>query len=311
MIKQRRPIEKFGLFHSGGSSSNYSDDNTFDENIAIYRSRLSENDRKIFDYNRTSKYWLTFAVCCIYGLIALIILLLGSFTSWGNKVFFNDLYIFIITYIIGTIIIIIFLTYKVYNFDFPSTENILDNSTQYCPDYWSSKKATPGYFENADGSKTSDFGDDISKQDFFYKCKLKNENIKNGDIYQTSKSGDKYIILEKDIDDSTNKTGLTNAEDYKKFREIAARLSGYNYNKDTDICGMKYNTNALQKADDDTYFENGDTIPLKCDTVYPLYFAKEDLKYSNENNSSNKNIFRCAYSKACSIPWTDIGCTGI
>ena len=139
MIK-RRPIEKFSFFHSGGNSANYSDDNTFDENIAIYRSRLTENDRKIFDYNRASKYWLTFAVCCIYGLIALIILLVGSFTSWGSKIFFNDLYVFIITYIIGTIIIIIFLTYKVYNFDFPSTEKNLDNNQQYCPDYWSSKK---------------------------------------------------------------------------------------------------------------------------------------------------------------------------
>ena len=306
MIKQRRPIEKFGLFHSGGSSSNYSDDNTFDENIAIYRSKLTENDRKIFDYNRTSKYWLTFAVCCIYGLIALIILLLGSFTSWGNKVFFNDLYVFIITYIIGTIIIIIFLTYKVYNFDFPSTENILDNSSQYCPDYWSSKKATPGETD-VSGVKTSDFGNDISKQDFFYKCELKNENIKNNKNYLTSSTGDKYIELEKD---DSNKTGLTNAEDYKKFREIAARLSGYKYDKDGDMCGSKYNDNALKKKDDSGDYKDNTIVPLKCDTVYPLYLAKEDLKYSNENNLSNKNIFRCAYSKACSIPWTDIGCTG-
>lgn len=305
MIK-RRPIEKFSFFHSGGNSSNYSDDNTFDENIAIYRSRLTENDRKIFDYNRTSKYWLTFAVCCIYGLIALIILLVGSFTSWGNKVFFNDLYIFIITYIIGTIIIIIFLTYKVYNFDFPSTENILDNTSQYCPDYWSSKKNNVEITDLADNQKTTDFGIDISKQDFYYKCELKNENIKKDIKYKTSSTGEKYIELEKDMG---NDYGLIKPNDYKKFRQIAARLSGYNYSIEDDICMEKYNDNALLNIDVTDYV-GLNKVPLKCDTVYPLYLAKEDLKYSNENNSSDKNTFRCAYSKACGIPWTDIGCTG-
>jgi hypothetical protein len=46
-------------------------------------------------------------------------------------------------------------------------------------------------------------------------------------------------------------------------------------------------------------------IPLLCDTVYPKLFSKfEKYDIKNENN----NDIRCAYSKICGIPWSDLRC---
>jgi hypothetical protein len=51
---------------------------------------------------------------------------------------------------------------------------------------------------------------------------------------------------------------------------------------------------------------NTDNIaPLLCDTVYPKLLSKfESYDIKNENN----NDIRCAYSKICGIPWSDLRC---
>ena len=46
-------------------------------------------------------------------------------------------------------------------------------------------------------------------------------------------------------------------------------------------------------------------VPLLCDAIYPKLFArfeKEDTKNENHND------IRCAYSKICGIPWSDLRC---
>lgn len=46
-------------------------------------------------------------------------------------------------------------------------------------------------------------------------------------------------------------------------------------------------------------------IPLTCSAVYPSFLASKEDKYS-ENNT-----LRCAYSKICNIPWSDLHCNDI
>lgn len=40
---------------------------------------------------------------------------------------------------------------------------------------------------------------------------------------------------------------------------------------------------------------------LKCDTVHPMLFAKQDLLLSNDINT---NALRCEYANKCGVPWT-------
>ena len=46
-------------------------------------------------------------------------------------------------------------------------------------------------------------------------------------------------------------------------------------------------------------------IPLTCSAVYPSFLASKEGKYA-ENNT-----LRCAYSKICNIPWSDLHCNEI
>jgi hypothetical protein len=48
-----------------------------------------------------------------------------------------------------------------------------------------------------------------------------------------------------------------------------------------------------------------ENIPLTCSAVYPTFLASKENKYA-ENNT-----LRCAYSKVCNIPWSDLHCNDI
>ena len=45
--------------------------------------------------------------------------------------------------------------------------------------------------------------------------------------------------------------------------------------------------------------------PLLCDTVYPKLLSRFE---NDDPNNSNNNDIRCAYSKICGIPWSDLKC---
>lgn len=304
----------------------YNNELSFDENMLRYRSYLSEFEKNNFDINRQSKYWWTFSTCILYGSLALILLLFGSLTEYGNYLLFNELYIFIITYIIGTILIIIILIYKVYSFDFPDTNKKIDSDSLYCPDYWDSSiinPSTSGKHNMMINNKyTKYFGTNSSDGDFNLECELKensgiynsnslyaNTYLRNKYGYKQSASDNSKLYVEL-IDGNSGNSGLSlNNGDYEEFRKIAASMAGYSYDINTKT--LKKNNNNAIKNSQGNYFDDGslNTIPLVCDKVYPLYMAKKDFEYSNSKGLTNYNKFRCAYSKTCGIPWTEVGCS--
>ena len=307
----------------------YDNELSFDDNMLDYRSHLSDFEKKNFDSTRQSKYWWTFGTCILYGLTAVILLLVGGLTTFGNNLLFNELYIFTMTYIIGTILIILILIYKVYSFDFPETIKNIGSDSLYCPDYWDSSLInvrTSGKHNKigSDGKNTKYFGENNASNNFNLECSLKensgiynstslyeNDTLRNKYGYKTSASNNSKLYIELSGDDSGN-TGLSLENgDYEEFRKIAASMSGYTYNI-TELTLKKNNENAVTNyagAYFDDLFENDNIIPLLCDKVYPLYMAKKDFEYSNSKGLTNFNKFRCAYSKTCGIPWTEVGCS--
>jgi len=304
----------------------YDDKLTFDENMELYRSYLSEYEKENFDASRQNKYWLTFGTCILYGGLAIILLLFGGLTEYGNQLLFNELYIFIMTYIVGTIIIISILIYKVYSFDFTDTRKKVSLDSLYCPDYWNSILINPSTDSNYDakegGRDKKFFGANAKKNDFSLECNIKQttDNKKTYDIlnllknndnshYQIGKiSNEDRLYVELNDTDGPSMTGLSNVNgDYKRFKKIIAPLAGYTYNTDNDTV-TKNNDNRLKDTNGLDY-EGQTVVPLVCDAVYPLYMAKKDFEYANDNNLHTYNKFRCAYSKACKIPWTDVGCS--
>ena len=50
--------------------------------------------------------------------------------------------------------------------------------------------------------------------------------------------------------------------------------------------------------------DNTINIPLVCDQVYPLFLAYNE----EENDNGYGNELRCAYSRICNVPWSDMHC---
>lgn len=71
-------------------------------------------------------------------------------------------------------------------------------------------------------------------------------------------------------------------------------------------------TNLVYHSTTDTEATAGDTnikvLPMICDSTYPMYLASRDEITSKNNNKFDNNIFRCAYSKICKVPWSDMNC---
>ena len=279
----------------------YIKDNTYKENLDRYRSTLTERERSKFDNNRQKTYKKTFWICVIYAVIALSILLIGIFSQWGNNVFFNELFPFVITYIIGTIVIISLLTWSIYSFDFPEIKKKLNSDANYCPDYWDNIYNEP---------EKGKYGSQDEHLQFNVKCKIDTNTIykpSDLDVSDLDTDGeDRVYKLKKE--NNKNNTNLSDDE-YKKFRKIMAKTSGYKLENDKDLVP---NEEDFAYATD-KYSSTGSTggveeVPFFCNNVFPKYMAIEDLKWAEENKSDKLNTFRCAYSKLCKIPWTEAGC---
>lgn len=325
MFKKRK--EGFANSCSNDDSGifKYNDESTYKENLDRYRSTLTENERNKFDRNTQRTYKKTFWLCVIYALIALVILLIGIFSQWGNSVFFTELFAFVITYIIGTIIIISLLTWSIYSFDFPEIKKELKSDANYCPDYWDNEYGESLKVEGEDYL----FGE-IEENQFNIKCKIDDntvytpENISNGESTQrtshtvtgglTSEVVRELKSINDDVDEDIkkvelDKTGL-NEDEYKKFREIMARTAGYTL--DDNEFKKSNNDKALLMRNETNYYSDDtnteNLVPVMCDRVYPKYMAIEDLEWAKENKIDKLNTFRCAYAKTCNIPWTEAGC---
>jgi hypothetical protein len=333
---------------------------SFSENINKYRSELSNNDRDKFDKKRHNIYWQTLIVCISYALIAIIILLLGSFTESGNRILFGELFAFVLTYIAGTILIIIYLAYMVYYFanNDELKKKELGYDSEFCPDYWNSQyinNTNTGSDLRPPGDPTEFFPSNINKEQVRYRCLINdNENsvYKSEELYNNISKKNKYNykrgfaahndLLRNTADDGEeevmemqsepnttyielpeNDNGITGLDttnnEYSKFKEYAAAMSGYSYAQNGKI--TKNNDYALKNKDglyfDDVLAKCGNSdelncdkkvVPLVCDKVYPLYMSVKDYEYATENELDEYNKFRCAYSKSCGVPWSEAGC---
>lgn len=269
---------------------------------------LSDVDKHIYKTDRLKLFRVTIAICVIYGLIALIILLLGLFTSFG-KYLFNELIIFSVTFVIGTLLIIIYLSNMIYNFK-PvkvNDSNIYDNDV--CPDYWNLEK-----IDNSETIYKDDYfasGDNVNINKFNYKC-VPNNNIfthRTGEGISNTNNGNMYIELS-DVNDNPDEMTTYDKAKYEQYKKITAIASGYHYNTDIDgSIQSKLTANSeeksVQKADG-SLFEN--SIPHVCDMLFPKYLLSKDKEYYDDNPTSDGNTFRCMYADKCGIAWSEAGC---
>jgi hypothetical protein len=100
-------------------------------------------------------------------------------------------------------------------------------------------------------------------------------------------------LVESDINNNTNSTIIADNGSIKIPKNIQEN--------ETYLDSIKYNDNSADFP--------LNKIPLVCNRVYPLLLSAKDKELSkNSSGRYDENILRCAYSKMCGIPWSDMNC---
>lgn len=336
---------------------------------------LSDYDIAIYNIKRRNVFLGTIAICIIYAIIALILFLGGYFSEKVRFILLNRFLPFTVIYIIGTIVIVLYLAYQVYYFKPIKIDTTNDYDPISCPDYWKLEKVDLNKDEHS-----GLFDSKVNMNLFKYRCVLNsniftkediatNGNYKitniddstgvNNDIATnfTKNTVDEKNVLYKNLFETANNNMFYNdvaKSNLDKFEFIKHNLIMNNYSKDANNNNSytyKINSDNLTKAADVHIYplqydinstaatsqraslnntsltslslsetsgvisatNSGATttltsLPIVCDRVYPLYLATKDVELSKNNSKLDKNVLRCAYSKICGMPWTDLNC---
>jgi len=299
----------------------------------------NDKELKLFEQEKMDLYKGTFVVCIVYGLSAIILLALILFTDGGKEFIYDKFAPAVVTYIIGSLIIILYLLNSIYTIRPRRIGNDMDSDNSImCPDFWKLEKV-----KDADKpiliANNSTFGDPIipeitrdADKNIQYKCVYDKDvygdtrklldtkkgitgdttniiagfaNTSNATAYAnaptTSVLSPDYIVkIPKDVE-TTNVKGL---KSYAKF------AGGYTENN-TDI--FKSDNNVSLKTAKSEYVAGSGNIntilsnyetnmPLICNQVYPQVLGILDSKTKDENEIS------CEYAKQCGISWSSLNC---
>jgi hypothetical protein len=138
-------------------------------------SNLNDYDRTIFNLKREKVFYGTIAICVLYGSFALLLFILSYFSDKIKYLLLNSFLPFTIVYVIGTILIVLYLIHQVLNFKPYKLSNSGNYDNLSCPDYWVLERV---YNEDpTDKTLTNYFGNSfesnaVSPELFKYRCVL-------------------------------------------------------------------------------------------------------------------------------------------
>jgi len=344
---------------------------------------LSEYDLTVFKIRQYKIFWGTIAICVVFAIIALILFLASYLSENVKYILLNRFLPFTIVYIVGTIIIVSYLTYQVYYFK-PIKIDKGNNFDQLsCPDYWKLERVPIDLYN---GEQRSLFDKNINPNLFTYKCvmddklfkkeeialskntslKIANANLPDDKVISITNNpaintNDKYLyanlLANNDIFYKDIAKNNANVAELMKHSLIMNNYTNLNPSKFNDSKKLEFEYNitsadknrvanelGIYKINNDFNLGNGtsellapdsthskltinldnnkknieniniaervttNNLPLVCDRVYPLYLATKDIELSKNNSKLDQNTLRCAYSKICGVPWTDLNC---
>jgi len=296
----------------------------------------NEKELKLFEQEKLELYKGTFVVCLVYGITAFLLLIIILFTNWGKEYIYNKFAPAVITFIGGSIIIIISLISSIYNIkprkignDIESDNNIM------CPEYWKLEKVPEPIKEeiiinnnnygsqiipeiNSDRNaniqyrcvydknvygKTDDYlkmNNDISKIKYYPGFNTSNLAVKSI-TNKNAKITPDYIVS---LPDKTTQT-------FKELKKYAKFSGAYSINNSNIFNNL--NNNVLKVGDQSYLSTTGsdkgtvlqnyeNNAPLICNIVYPQVLGVLDSKTKSGNEVS------CEYAKQCGISWSSLNC---
>ena len=142
--------------------------------------RLTDYDMTIYEHRKERIFKGTIAICIVYALIALIILLTSYMFPTIKFVIFEKFLPFTIVFIVGTILLIVYLFYNILNFKPIKINKNYDYTNISCPDYWKLEY-------NSNLHKYFD-SNTINTNIFNYRCVLDSNIFSKTDLYFNQKN---------------------------------------------------------------------------------------------------------------------------
>jgi len=298
--------------------------------------KLNEKELQLFEQEKIELYKGTFVVCLTYGLSALLLLVAVLFTTWGKEYIYDKFAPAVITYILGSIIIIFYLLSSIYTIKPRRIGEEVDSNT-LCPDFWKLEKV-PIDMKNEiiNNNKFDDQHIIIPEVNTEKSKNIQYRCVSDNNVYGNVKDN---LIAKNFLSKNNYEAGFNNADKAKQHSDagkVSALTPQYIVsipNKDTDtdttvyrdlqkyakFSGAYNNSNIFNTSSNvlrvgDTSYTKKDTAlgplgqyitktPLICNVVYPQVLGILDSRTQEGNGIS------CEYAKQCGISWSSLKCS--
>jgi hypothetical protein len=156
--------------------------------------KITDYDITIYEHRKERIFKGTIAICIVYAFIALLILLTSYMYPTIKFIIFEKFLPFTIVFIVGTILLIVYLFYNILNFKPIKINKNFDYTNISCPDYWK-LEYNPELHKYFDSNS-------INTNIFNYRCVLDSNIFSKTDLYFNQKN--KYVV----DDDPANSIGI-------------------------------------------------------------------------------------------------------
>ena len=300
--------------------------------------KMTDDTDKYTKQLKYNAFMGTIAICVVYAIIALAMILYINLTEQG-KALYSDLKPFALTFIFGTLFIIMVVTLMVVYWEPEQAtkkeiSDVLRNPLS-CPDYYtledvgSNGTATEvgqdtlvAFSSNIKYNKDSgrpdyniigatdqvDLGNYIIDSDnsnivAHHKC-IANTEIYNTDPLKTTPKTD-FITTAVTAHGADTSGVFASGITANQKKALASFTTMYGGNNGGNIIDFNLTANEYSGG-----YPSSAISTYDCSTVYPEYLAQLDAKeYINNNETGPQNLHRCGWAKACGVPWTSAGCS--
>jgi hypothetical protein len=305
----------------------------------------NDKELKLFEQEKMDLYKGTFVVCIVYGLSAIILLVLILFTDGGKEFIYDKFAPAVVTYILGSLIIILYLLNSIYTITPRRIGNDMDSDNSImCPDFWKLEKVVEADKKiliannNASGDPKTYIIPEITRdadKNIQYKC-----------VYDKEVYGDTRKLLDTKQGITGNNASIiagfnnvANAKAYATNPQASVLRPDYIVKLPKDIeetneKGLKsyakfaggYTTNNLSIFDSNnnislrpaaSEYLTPSTSPTEKNTIYTNYETKTPLICNQvypqvlgilDSKTKEENEISCEYAKQCGISWSSLNC---
>ena len=308
------------------------------------------NDRelRLFEQEKMELYKGTFVVCIVYGLSALILLVVILFTEWGKEFIYDKFAPAVITYILGSLIIIIYLLNAIFSIKPRKVGTDFDSdSSLMCPDFWKLEKVSE---TNKAAIISNNVPANASKGTYIPSIvKPKNANIQYRCVYDPKVYGTtkELLKMKNELDPSSTPQYMagfkstTDANTHNTRADKSTLTPDYIVKKATGSGSTTYQnlknyaqfTGAYGSATNNKINDATDTETLKIAAATYLVGATggpADATAAKTNyerdvplicnvvypqvlgvldkDTKEKNEVSCDYAKQCGVSWSSLKC---